>query len=161
VRYVKEQIAVVTADFLPWFYNLLGQIAAQSDDPNLAIEYYKQAIGLDEDFYLAYINWGHALAGLGRPVEAIELYRAALSINPDAAIAYLYLAEALRARAQFAPALAELDRAEVFAPEFGAIYTTRAAIFEQIGLPDLAQRSRVRANTALRRQPQQNRYDTL
>jgi hypothetical protein len=47
------------------------------------------------------------------------------------------------------------------APEFVAIYTTRAAIFERLGQPDLAQRARARADTAQRRQPQQNRYDTL
>jgi tetratricopeptide (TPR) repeat protein len=161
VNYAKQMIVVVDADFLPWFYNLLGQISAQSGDPNLAIEYYKEAIGIDGGFYLAYINWGHVLAGLGREAEAIELYRTALGMKPDLAIAHAYLAEALLAREQFGEALAELAKAEVLAPEFAPIYTTRAAIFEQVGLPDLAQRARVRADTALRRQPQQNRYDTL
>jgi tetratricopeptide (TPR) repeat protein len=161
VRYVRQMIVVVDEDFLPWFYNLLGKISVQSGDPNLAIEYYKEAIGIDGKFYLSYINWGHVLAGLGREAEAIELYDAALGINPEVAIAHVYLAEALLEREQFEEALAELAKAEVLAPEFAAIYTTRAAIFEQVGLTDLAQRARVRADTALRRQPQQNRYDTL
>jgi tetratricopeptide (TPR) repeat protein len=161
VQHVKEVIVVVDEDFLPWFYNLLGQVAVQSGEPSLAIEYYKEAIRIDQDFSLAYLNWGHALAGLGQPAEAIELYRAGLSINPDAAVANVYLAEALLEREQLAAALAELARAELLAPDFAAIYTTRAAIFQAMGLPDLAERARVRADTALRRQPQQNRYDTL
>jgi tetratricopeptide (TPR) repeat protein len=161
IAYVKQKIAVVDDSFLPWFYNLLGQISEQAGDPNLAIEYYKEAIGIDRYFDLAYINWGHALAGLGREAEAIEMYRAALAIRPDVAVAHLYLAEALLEREQPEAALAELAKAATLAPEFAAVYTTRAAIFEQIGLPDLAQRARVRADTAQRRQPQQNRYDTL
>jgi tetratricopeptide (TPR) repeat protein len=161
VPYVKQKIMVVDADFLPWFYNLSGQMSEQTGDPALAIEYYKTAIGMDPHFYLAYVNWGHALAGLGREAEAIELYHAALGMKPDLAIARVYLAEALLAREQFEPALAELAQAKAFAPEFAAIYTTRAAIFEQVGLPDLAHRARVRADTARHRQPQQNRYDTL
>jgi tetratricopeptide (TPR) repeat protein len=161
VQYVKEEIATVGPDFQPWFYNLLGQVAARSDDPRLAVEYYKEAIRIDEEFYLAYLNWGQVLAGRGQAAEAIELYRAALRIKPDAAMAHVYLAEALRAREQYAAALAELAKAEALAPEFAAVYTTRAAIFQQIGLPDLAQRARVRAETALRRQPRQNRYDTV
>jgi tetratricopeptide (TPR) repeat protein len=161
VHYAKQVIVVVDENFLPWFYNLLGQMSDRSDDPGLAIEYYKEAIGIDSKFYLAYINWGHALARLGREAEAIELYHAALSMKPDVAVARVYLAEALLEREQFQEALAELAKAEVLAPEFAAIYTTRAAIFEQVGLPDLAQRARVRADTAVRRQPQQNRYDTL
>jgi tetratricopeptide (TPR) repeat protein len=161
VSYVKQKILVVDEDFLPWFYNLLGQVSDQSGDPSLAIEYYKEAIGIDGNFYLAYINWGHALAGLGRDAEAIELYHAALGMKPDAAIAHVYLAEALLEREQFEAALAELAKAEALAPEFAAIYTTRAAIFERLGQPDLAQRARVRADTAQHRQPLQNRYDTL
>ena len=161
VNYVKQKILVVDEERLPWFYNLLGQISDQAGDPNLAIEYYKEAIGIDGNFYLAYINWGHALAGLGRDAEAIELYHAALGMKPDAAIAHVYLAEALLEREQFEAALAELAKAEVLAPEFAAIHTTRAAIFERLGQPDFAQRARVRADTAQHRQPQQNRYDTL
>jgi tetratricopeptide (TPR) repeat protein len=161
VNYVKQKIFVVDEEFLPWFYNLLGQISDQTGDPSLAIEYYREAIGIDGNFYLAYINWGHALAGLGQEAEAIELYHAALGMNPDAAIARVYLAEALLEREQFEPALAELAKAEVLAPEFAAIYTTRAAIFERLGQPDLAQRARVRADAAQQRQPLQNRYDTL
>jgi tetratricopeptide (TPR) repeat protein len=161
VSYVQQKILVVDEDFLPWFYNLLGQISDQAGDPSLAIEYYREAIGIDGNFYLAYINWGHALAGLGREAEAIELYHAALGLKPDAAIAHVYLAEALLEREQFEVALGELAKAEALAPEFAAIYTTRAAILERLGQPDLAQRARVRADTAQHRQPQQNRYDTL
>jgi tetratricopeptide (TPR) repeat protein len=161
VNYVKQKILVVDEERLPWFHNLLGLISDQTGDPNLAIEYYKEAIGIDGNFYLAYINWGRALAGLGRDAEAIELYHAALGMKPDAAIAHVYLAEALLEREQFEPALAELAKAEVLAPEFAAIHTTRAAVFERLDQPDLAQRARVRADAAQRRQPQQNRYDTL
>jgi tetratricopeptide (TPR) repeat protein len=161
VDYVKQELAVVDEDFLPWFYNLLGQISERSGDPSLAIEYYKQAIATDGKFYLAYINWGHALAGQDRQAEAIELYRMALGIRPDTAVARVYLAEALVKRGQMEEALAELATAEALAPDFAAVYTTRAAIFERAGLSDLAAQARVRAATALRRQPQQNRYDTL
>jgi tetratricopeptide (TPR) repeat protein len=161
VRYIELKLVVVDEDFLPWFYNLLGQISERSGDPSLAIEYYKQAIAADGKFYLAYINWGHALAGLDREAEALELYHAALGIKPDMAVAHVYLAEALVKRGQIEAALAELATAEALAPDFAAVYTTRAAIFEQAGLPDLAAQARVRAATALRRQPQQNRYDTL
>jgi tetratricopeptide (TPR) repeat protein len=161
VNYVKQKILVVDEERLPWFYNLLGQISDQAGDPRLAIEYYREAIGIDGNFYLAYINWGHALAGLGRDAEAIELYHAALDLKPDAAIAHVYLAEALLEREQFEAALGELGKAEALAPEFAAIYTTRAAVFERLDQPNLAQRARVRADAAQRRQPQQNRYDTL
>jgi len=59
VSYTRQMMVVAGQNFLPWFYNLLGQISEQSGDSNLAIGYYKEAIGTDSRFYLAYINWGH------------------------------------------------------------------------------------------------------
>lgn len=161
VTYAKQQIPVVDASFYPWFYNLLGEIAAESGDQNLAIEYYQEALRFDNRFYLAYLNWGHVLAGLGRQAEAIELYGIALSIKPDVPVAHVYLAEALLAQDKPDRALAELVEAEALAPEFAEIYTARATVLEQLGLAELARSARLRANTALLRQPQQNLYDTL
>jgi tetratricopeptide (TPR) repeat protein len=160
VDYAKRMIPVVSADLLPWYYNLLGQVAAQSGDADLAIAYYREAIGLHGAFYLAYINWGRALAGQGRQAEAIELYSLALGIK-DVPIAHVYAAEALTAQQQFEEALAELAAAEALAPEFAGVYAARATVFERLDLPELANRARLRARTALLRQPRQNLYDTL
>jgi tetratricopeptide (TPR) repeat protein len=161
VDYARQKIPMVSKDLLPWYYNLLGLVAAQSGDHDLAIEYYQEAIGLDHAFYLAYINWGHALAGQGRQAEAIELYRLALGIEADAPIAHVYGAEALTAQKRFEQALAELAEAEALAPEFAEIYSARATVYEQLGLPELARSAQLRARTALLRQPRQNLYDTL
>ena len=161
VDYARQKIPVVSQDLLPWYYNLLGLVAAQSGDRDLAIEYYQEAIGLDGAFYLAYINWGHALAGQGRQAEAIELYRFALGIEADAPIAHVYLAEVLTAQKRFEEALAELAAGEALAPEFAEIYAARTTVYEQLGLPELARRAHLRAETALLRQPRQNLYDTL
>lgn len=161
LAYAEKMIPVVTQDLLPWYYNLLGQVAEQLGDSDLAVAYYKEAISLDGGFYLAYIDWGHALAGQGRHAEAIALYREALDINADVPIAHVYLAEALSAQQRFEEALAEIAKAEALAPEFAELYAARAHILAQLDFPELARRASLRARTALLRQPHQNLYDTL
>jgi tetratricopeptide (TPR) repeat protein len=161
VAYVRDVSSVSDREFLPWFYGLLGQLAERLNDPELAIEYYDLALRLDPRFYLAHTNWGRVLADQDQFDEALEQYAAALNINPNKPIAHVYLARALMEQRRYEEALAELTRAAALAPEFAAIYQTRAAIFEQLDLPELAQRALQRADTAQRREPRQNRYDTF
>lgn len=62
--------------------NLLGVIAHESGDNNLAITRYKKAISIMPSLSYAYNNMGFALQALGRLEEAITSYEKALAINP-------------------------------------------------------------------------------
>ena len=161
VDHLKAAMPLVPAQDRHWYYNLLCHISNQVGDPDLAIEYCKEAIRSRPEFALAHVNWGAALARLDQEAEAIGHYQTALRIQPDLAIARVHLAEFLRERRLYDEALAELDLAQARAPELARIYEERAAVYDQVGVPELAQQQRHRAEVARARQPRQSYFDAL
>jgi tetratricopeptide (TPR) repeat protein len=109
------------------------------------------------------VNWGRLLQESGALEGAVDHFRAALASAPDLAIAHVYLAEAQIAGGHLAQAQAQLqlDEARMLAPELARTYEIQAALFEDIGLGDLAARERQRATLARVRQPRQGYYDAM
>jgi tetratricopeptide (TPR) repeat protein len=161
VAHLKAAMPLVAPKKRHWYYNLLCHIANQLDDPLLAVGYCQEALRWQPGFALAHANLGAALAGLDRDVEAIRQFRTALRLQPDLAIARVRLAELLIERRRFDDALAQLDLAYAVAPEFGRVHELRAQVSYQVGVPELAQQQRLRADVARARQPRQSYYDAL
>lgn len=161
LAFFKQWLPHIELQDRPWAYNLLGLIAARSDEPEMALAQYREALRWRWDFAPAHANWGRLLYGEGDLAGAIEHYRTALGLQPDLAIAHVYLAQALVDQARFGQALAELDRARALAPELAQAYEIQAALYEDAGLPDLAASQRRRSQLARVRQPRQTYYDAM
>jgi tetratricopeptide (TPR) repeat protein len=161
VNHLKTAMPRVPAKDRHWYLNLLCHISNELDDPALAIEYCKEAVRWRPEFALAHANWGVALARLEQDPEAIEQYETALRIQDDLVIARVYLAELLHERRRYDEALAQLDLAQARAPELARIYEMRAVVYDQVGVPELAQQQRRRADVARARQPRQSYFDAL
>jgi tetratricopeptide (TPR) repeat protein len=161
VNHLKAAMPLVPVKDRHWYHNLLCHISNQLGDPELAIEYCREAVRWRPDFALAHANWGVALARLDRDAEAIERYEAALRIQPDLVIARVYLAELLHERRLYDEALAQLDLAQARAPELARIYEVRGVVYDQVEVPELAQQQRRRADVARARQPRQSYYAAL
>lgn len=160
-RFIDGWLPKIRPADRPWAYNLLGLIAEQSGEPEMAMAYFREALRWQPRFALAQANWGHVLSKSGDNQAAMEHYQAALASNPELAIAHLYLAEALVAERDFKQALAQLAWARVLAPELARTYEVRAALYEYAGLPDLASSARGRARLARVRQRHQGYYDAM
>ena len=161
VDHLKAAMPHVPAKDRHWYHNLLCHISNELDDPELAIDYCAEAVRWQPGFALAHANWGSALARLDQDAEAIEHYETALRIEPDLVIARVYLAELLHERQLYDETLAQLDLAQNRAPELARIYEMRGAVYEEVGVPELAQQQRRRAEVARARQPRQSYFDAL
>jgi tetratricopeptide (TPR) repeat protein len=161
ISHMKRSMPLVKDTDKHWLLNLLCHISNDLGEAEVAIEYCKEAVRRQPVFALAHANWGAALFRLGRRSDAVEHYQAALGMEPDLAIARVGWAEALLREQRFLEALAQLEAAHEVAPEFAKVYELRAAVYEQVGVPELAKRARHRADVARVRQPRQSFYEAL
>lgn len=161
VDHLKRAMPGVPANNRHWYFNLLCHISNRLDQPDLAIAYCEEALGLSPHFALAHANLGVALARLDRDADAIERYETALRMQPDLAIARVSLADLLVERRRYREALAHLDLAQAVAPEYARIYQLRGLIYQEVGVPELARRQHLRAGVARAREPRQSFYDAL
>lgn len=161
IDHLKAAMPLVPGKDRHWYYNLLCHIANQLDDAELAIAYCQEALRWQPRFALAHANWGAALARLDRDAEAIREFGAALRLRPDLAVARVRFAELLIERRRFDDALGQLDLANAVAPDYARVHELRAMVYDQVGVPELAQQERYRADAARARQPRQSFYDAL
>jgi tetratricopeptide (TPR) repeat protein len=96
-----------------WAFNLLGLIAANSNEHDDAIEWYRRAIAADKDdrFAIAYNNWGDALRAKGYPDKAIAKYERAIKIDSKNVLAYSNWGSALLAQGKLDEAIAMFTKA--------------------------------------------------
>lgn len=80
-------------------YSLFNQ-GLDEKDPKKAIEYYKKAIAIKEDFYEAYGNIGILYYELGNYRKSVEYSKKVLKIKPNQVNAYYNIGFALRNLAQ-------------------------------------------------------------
>ena len=161
VDHLKAALPLVPGKTRHLYYNLLCHISNELGEPELAIDYCEEALRWRPGFAPAHANSGVALARLERDAEAIRQFQTALQLQPDLVIARVELAELLIERRLFDEGLAQLDRAYAVAPEYARVHALRALVSDQVGVPELAQRQRQRADVARARQPRQSYYDAL
>ncbi len=96
--------------------NLLGIIAAQSNDPENALELFRRAILANGRSAVAHNNCGNALQALGRHEAAVASYDKAIALERDYAAAYNNRGNALRELKRHTAALASYERAIAIEP---------------------------------------------
>jgi tetratricopeptide (TPR) repeat protein len=97
---------------------LLGIIALEEKDPDLAVELMKQAVNLNRNNPFYFSNLGVALKNQGRLDEAIAAYRQAIDLKRDYAEAHSNLGTALRSQGKLDEAVASFRVAVELNPNF-------------------------------------------
>ena len=92
--------------------NNLGNVLAAQNRPSEALECYSKAVALDPSSAEIRANLGTAQMSLEDVEAALESYAAALSNEPDLKPALIGRARALRAKKNYAEAIADLDNAK-------------------------------------------------
>jgi FkbM family methyltransferase len=124
---------------------LLGVIAYQSGQPEMAIELISKAIQQNGDNPTYHTGYGLALQSLTRLGEALESYDRALAIEPDNAEALNNRGLLLHELERFHEALKSYDRALAFRPDFAKALNNRGNTLQALGRLDEAVASYDRA----------------
>lgn len=104
-----------------WALNLLGLIAADRGDLPAALDWYERAIAEDQDFAIAYLNWGNTLLDSGNPDDAIEKISRSVEIDDKFWLAYVGWGNALAKKRQLDDAFVKYAKAAELAPEVAEI----------------------------------------
>ncbi len=91
--------------------HLLGVIAYQTRQLDLAVEFISKAISINANFADAHSNLGNALKDLGRANEAVVSYDRAIFLAPDYADAHYNRGVALQELRRFDEAVSSYDKA--------------------------------------------------
>jgi tetratricopeptide (TPR) repeat protein len=103
---------------LPEALHLLGVLAMQVGQWQMATEMIQRAIGQRRDFAEAYNSLGNNFQAQGKFEQAIATYRQGLAVRPDLADLYSNLSNALRETGLIEPALEAARRALELRPDF-------------------------------------------
>jgi predicted O-linked N-acetylglucosamine transferase (SPINDLY family) len=98
--------------------HLLGVIAHQAGQNDIAIELIRKAIALRPDYAEAHSNLGNALKGNGQLDEAIIAFRKAITLNADIPEAHASLGNALREKGEIDEAIAACEQAIKLRPNY-------------------------------------------
>jgi tetratricopeptide (TPR) repeat protein len=113
--------------------NLLGMVAAQTNNLTKAVDLISQSIALKSDYAEAYCNLGNVLQGLGQLESAIINYDQAIAIKPAYAEAYFSRGVALKSLQRLEAAIASYDQAIYFNPSYVAAYYNRGNVLKELG----------------------------
>jgi predicted O-linked N-acetylglucosamine transferase (SPINDLY family) len=105
--------------------HLLGVVAAQTNNPQLAEGLIAQALRVDPLSAIAHANRGNALQALGRLDEALACYEQAIAIAPDYAEAFNNRGYALERRGRLDEAIASYDKAISLWPDYADAFNNR------------------------------------
>ena len=98
--------------------HLLGVIATQTKNPQLAVDLIGKAIEINPSFALAYSNHGNALQELKRLDDALTSYDKAIALKPDYAEAFNNRGNALKELKRLDDALVSYDAAIALKPDY-------------------------------------------
>ena len=118
--------------------HLLGVLAAQTRNPQKAVELIGRAIEIDPNIAATHNNRGSALKELERYEEALASYDRAIAIKADYAEAYFNRGVVLNELKQFAAALASYAQAIAVKPDFADAYFNRGIVLRELRQFDAA-----------------------
>jgi predicted O-linked N-acetylglucosamine transferase (SPINDLY family) len=125
--------------------HLLGVIALQRNQAELAVELIGTALGIEPSNVAACVNYGSAQHELGRFDEAIACYEKAVSLKPDCAEAFHNRGNALRALKRHAAAVDSYDKALELKPDYVDAYLNRGLALADLNRHEAAIASYERA----------------
>src|SRR5712671_1431705 len=105
--------------------HLLGVIAIQEKQHQLAVDLIDQAIAINPNDAALYSNRGDALQELKQLEAAVASYDQAIAIKPDYAEAYNNRGNALQALKQMEEAVASYDQAIALRPDYAQAHNNR------------------------------------
>lgn len=114
--------------------HLLGIIAAQVKNLQLAINFFDKAIKLNRNNPFFYCNRGNAYFEVNQIENALINYNKAIDLNPSYAEAYSYKAVALTAKELLNEALANINKAIEIKPDNVEFFSNRSDIFIKLNL---------------------------
>ena len=103
-------------------WHLLGVVAQQVGQPEVAIQHIERAIELRGDAAEFYNNLGEAYRAVGRAAQAVACYRLALTLEPDFVGAHTNQGIALKDLGKLEEAIACHRQALAFQPDCAAAY---------------------------------------
>ncbi len=118
--------------------HLLGVVAAQSRNYQLAADLITKAIAINPNHSDFYSNRGLALQKLNQLDAAIASYDCAIKIKPDYAEAYSNRGIALQELNQLDAAVASYDRAVTLKPDYAKAYSNRGLALQKLKQLDAA-----------------------
>lgn len=113
--------------------NLLGLIALQQDDFNVAVDLLHRATLANPHSVVARSNLGNAHYLLGNFEQAVASYDVALALKPDFADAHYNRGTALRGLGQSEAAIASFDRAIALNPRYVQAHNNRGNALRDLG----------------------------
>ena len=114
-------------------YFRLGWLYQYGDQPVKAIADYDQAIRLNPENAVGYINRGVAYDDLGEYEQAIADYDQAIRLNPEDAVAYNNRGVAYSELEEYKPAIADFNQAIRLNPKDKAAYYNRGKAYYELG----------------------------
>ncbi len=131
----RPSAALSTAlrELAAWAHNRRGELLAEADQPQQAMQDFQRAIALDANCSLAVHNRGVTLAEQNQFAAALRDFNRVIELNPGLAIAYRNRAELLAAVARTEEALADYDRAIESLPDDAELYAARAYAGQRLG----------------------------
>ena len=122
----------------PAALHLLGVIAHQGEENDIAVDLITQALAIKPDYAEAHSNLGNALQDLGRLDEAVASYQKALSLKPDYAKAHNNLGNALKELGDLDGAIANYHKAIDIEPGNAAALNNLGNALQDLGRLDEA-----------------------
>ncbi|MBF0381759.1 MAG: tetratricopeptide repeat protein [Magnetococcales bacterium] len=113
--------------------NLLGLIAQQTQNHELATRLFQQAIDIDQEQESLYIHLSTSLENLGRIDEAIEALTKAIQLNNNNPISYYNLAVHLQRQDRLDEAINNYQHAIALSPDFIECRNNLGLLLLQLG----------------------------
>jgi protein O-mannosyl-transferase len=136
VEAIKE-IQGLTPVYESAAHSLLGEALKDQNQPQAAIEQYREATHLNADDPVAQENLGLLLAGRGRIAEAIEPLTALAELKPGDAEAHYHLALALSIEEKAATAIEQYRKAIALKPDWAEALNDLAWLLATTSQTDL------------------------
>ena len=112
--------------------HLLGVVAIQTDNPQLAVELIAKAIEIHPNSAASHCNRGSALEALGQWDAALAGYDQAIAIQADYAPAHYNRGNVLHKLKRCEAALASYGRAIAFKPELAEAHLNRGNVLQEL-----------------------------